>query len=82
MEIQSELFAFCLYPIKDSCKLDSQKSTWVDVKSDYFCLMFAYFFLNSLVKFPKKTGKRGTIPYHRVKHSSSELANWDSISKQ
>lgn len=45
MEIQSELFAFRLYPIKDSCKLDSQKSTWVDVKSDYFCLMFAYFFL-------------------------------------
>lgn len=44
MEIQSELFAFCLYPIKDSCKLDSQKSTWVDVKFDYFCLMFALLF--------------------------------------
>lgn len=44
MEIQSEFFAFCLYPIKDSCKLDSQKSTWVDVKFDYFCLMFALLF--------------------------------------
>ena len=62
IEIQTELF--CLYPVEDSCKLDSQKSAWVVVKSDYFHLVFAYFFLTGLLKFPKKPGKRGVIPYH------------------
>ena len=83
IETQTELF--CLYPVKDSYKLDSQNSVRVVVKSNYFCLMFGYFFLAGLAQFPKKPGERGVTLCHTtfgVEHPSSELANWVSISKQ